>query len=93
MPKSKFLRVELEVTPEWWSTMNKCFGRDNGDSALAISKASLMAMNLFPNSLAEVRVSREALKLVVVVPFDVTGATLCEKAGALVERMNGLIPS
>lgn len=86
------LRVELEITPEWWSLMGgRALGKNNVESATAISKAMLMAVDLFPNSLAEVRVSRAALKLIVMVPSDVTTAQLCEKAGALVERMNGLV--
>ncbi len=94
MPKLKHetLRVELEVTPEWWPLMGgKALGKNNVESALAISKAMLMAVDLFPNSLGEVRVSRASLKLVVMVPSDVTTAMLCEKAGVLVERMNGIV--
>lgn len=86
------LRVELEITPEWWPLMGgNALGRNNAESANAISKAMLMAVDLFPNSLAEVRVSRAALKLVVMVPADVTTAMLCEKAGELVDRMNGIV--
>lgn len=96
------IRVEIDITPEWWSgefgpknlvsNNPKNLVSDNPKVAGLISTAMLMAVELYPNSLSEVRISRQHLKLLTMVPTDTTNAALCERAGQLVERMNALCP-
>ncbi len=87
------LRVELEVTPDWWSRLGgKALGCSeqiaSEMSADLIARSMLLATAAFVT--CEVRLSRSALKILTFVPEDGTFAAVCEKAGQLRERMNAL---
>lgn len=88
------IRIELEVTPDWWDRFGaKQMGNrtDEGQrNALLVSRSMLLACDAFTT--AEIRVSRNHLKLVVILPndHDVTFATITEKASRLRDCMNAL---
>lgn len=83
------MRVEVEVTPRWWSRLGaKQLGQESTREADMIARSMLLAVGAFTT--CEVRVSRNALKLILFVPPDITFAQLSEKAGQLTDRMNEL---
>ncbi len=83
------LRVELEVTPDWWSCFGaKELGIKNPHAADLLARSMLIATGMFESS--EVRLSRSYFKLIVFIPSDSTFATVSEKAGALRDKLNAL---
>lgn len=91
---ARALRIELEVTPAWWHRLGgkQLGGRELEEarkSADVIARSMLLATGAFET--CEVRVSRSALKLIVMGTDDITLAVLAEKAGQLRDRMNALV--
>lgn len=93
--KSHNVQVEIDVTPDWWIGAQgpTNLKSSNPHIAALISKALLMAVELYPNSVSEIRVSPSRFKILTMIPTDTTNEALCERAGALVERLNALADS
>ena len=85
------VKVELDITPDWWSMYGgKALSPKYPAEANRIAKAMMMAIEMFPGAVVEVRVTRSTLALLARVTNDMSMDTLRERGRGMVAKLNEL---
>lgn len=84
------VRIELELTPKWWRQLTKRLSAHPNYNDARVLHAQVIGLAMGIDGVFSVTTERERLLALALVPPDVTGAQLAQKAELVREAMHQL---